>query len=202
MTMNYKATGFALAVSATAVLTGCTETVPSRTQALQTDISVSGSGPATVSEQRMSVYLTGYTWWDNTPPGSSQIARPVLRQRAGGTGTWTDPITIAVGHRIEGSRQMLDYPAGTRFYLPRLRKYAIVEDVCGDGPVPQSGPCHTGHRGLPWLDIWLGGRSMTPEQSDACARRITAVQVAIMHPPRDLPVEAGEIASGGCRTFG
>jgi hypothetical protein len=194
--------GFSLTTAATALVTGCTETAASRTERLPTEISVSASELETVNERRMSVYLTGYTYWDNTPPGSSQIARPVLRQRAGGTGTWKDPITIAVGHRIEGSRQVLDYPEGTRFYLPRLRKYAIVEDVCGDGPKPQEGPCHTGHNGLPWLDIWLGGRNMSPEKSDACARRITAVQIAIMHPPKDLPVEPGEIADGGCPTFG
>lgn len=193
--MKRIALGLSLVVG-TAVA-GWAETVSSRP-----DILVSGSEQATVNEGRMSIYLTGYTYWDNTPPGSAEIARPVLRQRAGGTGTWKDPITIAVGHRIEGSRQVLDYPEGTRFYLPRLRKYAIVEDVCGDGPKPQMGPCHTGHKGLPWLDIWLGGRNMSPAESDACARRITAVQVAIIDPPKNLPVEPGEIADGGCPTFG
>lgn len=151
--------------------------------------------------KQFDIYLTGYTWWDNTPPGSAEIARPVLRQRAGGTGTWKNPITIAVGHRIENGRQTLDFPAGTRFYLPRLRKYAIVEDVCGDGASPQDGPCHTGYKGYPWLDIWIGGKSAGAEASDACARRITAVQPVILDPPNNLPVEKGEIASG-CRIFG
>lgn len=154
------------------------------------------------SSRQFDIYLTGYTYWDNTPPGSSAIARPVLRQRAGGTGTWQSPITIAVGHRIENGRQTLDYPEGTRFYLPRLRKYAIVEDVCGDGAKPQNGPCHSGHRGYPWLDIWIGGKSVAPEESDACARRITAVQPIILNPPKDLPVHKGEIATNGCRVFG
>lgn len=159
----------------------------------------------TVSEKSMKqfeVYLTGYTYWDNTPPGSAEIARPVLRKKAGGTGTWQSPITIAVGHRIENGRQTLDFPAGTRFYLPRLQKYAIVEDVCGDGPTPQNGPCHSGHQGRPWLDIWLGGKSMSAADADACARRITAVQQIILDPPRDLPVAKGEIASNGCKVFG
>ncbi len=160
-----------------------------------------GSRSADVSKQ-FQIYLTGYTYWDNTPPGSSAIARPVLRQRAGGTGTWQSPITIAVGHRIENGLQTLDYSAGTRFYLPRLRKYAIVEDVCGDGPTPQSGPCHSGYRGHPWLDIWIGGKGVSARESDVCARRITAVQTAILNPPRNLPVQKGEIATGGCKVFG
>lgn len=154
------------------------------------------------SGKQFEVYLTGYTYWDNTPPGSAEIARPVLRNKAGGTGTWQSPITIAVGHRIENGRQTLDFPAGTRFYLPRLQKYAIVEDVCGDGPTPQHGPCHSGHKGRPWLDIWLGGKSMSAADADACARRITALQPIILDPPKDLPVTKGEIASNGCKVFG
>lgn len=158
--------------------------------------------PASKSSKQFDVYLTGYTYWDNTPPGSAEIARPVLRNKAGGTGTWQSPITIAVGHRIDNGRQKLDFPAGTRFYLPRLQKYAIVEDVCGDGPTPQNGPCHSGYKGRPWLDIWLGGKSMSAAEADACARRITSVQPIILDPPRDLPVHKGEIASNGCKVFG
>lgn len=156
---------------------------------------------AAVTQKSFRGYLTGYTYWDNTPPGSSAIARPVIRNRAGGTGTWKSPITIAVGHKIVGSHQTLDYREGTRFYLPRLRKYAIVEDVCGDGAQPQNGPCHTGYKGYPWLDIWVGGRGVSPAAADACARRITAVQEFVINPRPDLPVVEGELAQD-CRTFG
>lgn len=192
-----------LAAAACLGLAACSEAPVSRDRSLDVNgpAAVPAGAPAADVSRQFSIYLTGYTYWDNTPPGSAAIARPVLRQRAGGTGTWQDPVTIAVGHSIVGGRQTLDYPAGTRFYLPRLRKYAIVEDVCGDGPTPQGGPCHTGHNGHPWLDIWIGGRGVTPGESDACARRITAIQSAIINPPRDLPVQAGEIATGGCRVF-
>src|SRR5512135_1310636 len=40
-----------------------------------------------------SAYTTGYTWFDNTPPGSGEISHPVLHAKAGGTGTYADPIT-------------------------------------------------------------------------------------------------------------
>lgn len=146
-------------------------------------------------EQRFNAYLTGYSYWDNTPPGSSAIARPVIHRRAGGTGSYNDPITIAVGHAITGGRQTLDFPAGTRFYIGSIQKYVIVEDVCGDGARPQNGPCHTGRNGLPWLDIYVGGRQAGPDVANACMRRITAVHSFIINPRRGYPVISGELAN-------
>jgi hypothetical protein len=200
--MHNKPFGLSAALCLAIAVAGCSDQVVTRAAQSQQagNVQVASAGPVAPPVSRtFRGYLTGYTFWDNTPPGSSAIARPVIRSRAGGTGTYADPITIAVGHRIEGSRQTLDFPEGTRFYIPRLRKYAIVEDVCGDGPRPQEGPCHSGHRGLPWLDIWIGGRSQSPETADVCARRITAVQDFIIHPEPGLPVDPGEIAANGCR---
>jgi hypothetical protein len=152
-------------------------------------------------EQRFTAFLTGYTYWDNTPPGSAAIARPVIHRRAGGSGTYRDPITIAVGHKIEGSRQTLDFPAGTKFYIESLRKYAIVEDVCGDGAKPQNGPCHTGKDGRPWLDLYLGGAKASVQEATACAYRITRFQTVVINPVPDYPVVPGEVVTSGCRVF-
>lgn len=174
------------------------------------DVSVSSvsSGTATQSsvsptnrEESFDIYLTGYSYWDNTPPGSAAISKPVIHRSAGGTGTYRDPITIAVGHTIVGSRQTLDYPAGTRFYLKRLRKYVIVEDVCGDGNQPQNGPCHTGRNGLPWLDIYVDGSGVPRGDAAQCANRITAVQPIIMNPEPGYTVAVGAIAEAGCQVF-
>ncbi len=152
-------------------------------------------------EKAFRIYLTGYSYWDNTPPGSTAISKPVVHRRAGGTGTYRDPITIAVGHKIVGKRQTLDFPAGTRFYLKRLRKYVVVEDVCGDGSRPQNGPCHTGYNGLPWLDIYIDGQGVSASEATQCARKITAVQEIILNPRPDYPVEVGSLTSSGCRVF-
>ena len=152
-------------------------------------------------ETPMNAYLTGYSYWDNTPRGSAQIARPVIHRSAGGIGTYSDPITLAVGHVKDGGRSIMDYPAGTRFYIKRLRKYAIVEDLCGDGNRPQDGPCHSGHRGHDWIDIYVGGRRMAEAAVDACMRHITGIQPVILNPQPGHPVEPGEIASTGCRKF-
>lgn len=53
-------------------------------------------------ERRMTVFLTGYSYWDNTPPASAIIGRPVIHTIAAGIGTYDDPVTLAVGWRIDG----------------------------------------------------------------------------------------------------
>lgn len=153
------------------------------------------------NEQRFTAFVSGYSYWDNTPPGSAAIARPVVHRKAGGTGTYRDPITIAVGHRIENGRQTLDFPAGTRFYIESLRKYAIVEDVCGDGAKPQNGPCHTGKNGHPWLDLYVGGARASAAEATNCAHRITRLQSIVVNPAPHYPVHEGELTATGCRVF-
>lgn len=168
--------------------------------AIEADPSIHPVAYRTKKGQRFSVYLTGYSFWDNTPPGSAAIARPVIRQRAGGSGTYSDPITIAVGHSFATGRQELDFPAGTRFYFPALRRYAIVEDVCGDGPSPQYGPCHVGYNGMPWLDIYVDGRGAGQHAANACMRQITGIHDVIVAPAKDLPVVPGALTESGCST--
>ncbi|WP_424978244.1 hypothetical protein [Leisingera sp. S232] len=152
-------------------------------------------------EQTMNVFLTGYSYWDNTPRGSAQIARPVIHQQAGGTGTYEDPITLAVGHEKRNGRSYMDYPAGTKFYVKNLQKYAIVEDLCGDGPKPQTGPCHSGYQGHDWLDIYVGGQGLDENWVDRCMNRITGIQQVILNPGPGYLVAPGEIAASGCATL-
>jgi hypothetical protein len=160
----------------------------------------SGGVEAAPKNSKFTAYLTGYSFWDNTPPGSAAIAKPVIHKSAGGIGTFRDPVTIAVGHTRKGFRRTMDFPAGTKFYLPKLRKYAIVEDLCGDGPRPQDGACHIGHKGYPWIDIYVGGRSVGVSASDQCMRRITGLQEVIINPHKSYAVVPGEI-SENCRTY-
>lgn len=162
---------------------------------------VASSASPRGGETAFQIYLTGYSYWDNTPPGSAEISKPVIHRKAGGKGTYNDPITLAVGHTIIGRRQTLDYPAGTRFYLQSLQKYAIVEDVCGDGNRPQDGPCHTGRNGLPWMDIYVDGSRSPSSTATECARRITSVQTIIMNPARNYPVVSGPLTESGCQLF-
>lgn len=152
-------------------------------------------------ERRMTVFLTGYSYWDNTPPQSAIIGRPILHETAGGIGTYEDPVTLAVGWRIYFNQHFEDIASGTRFYIPRLRKYALVEDLCGDGDKPQNGPCHTGWEGYTWLDIYVDGSTQDTRTSDLCMERITGIQVVIINPRKEYRVAPGPIVEAGCKVF-
>lgn len=139
-------------------------------------------------EQRLDAWITGYTFWDNTPPGSAAIARPVIHDEAGGIGTYEDPITIAVGRGHAGWH----YAPGTRIYLEDLDKYAVVEDLCG--------ACGSGRSGRPHLDLYIGGENTSSRAANACAMKITSVHSIIINPAPGYPVKPGEMAET-CNTM-
>jgi hypothetical protein len=163
---------------------------------------------AETSQCQFLAYTTGYGWWDNTPPGSSTISYPVIHQTAGGTGTYADPITLAVGHEIVNGQDIPEFTPGTIWYIPNLRRYFIVEDSCGDGNDPQNGPCWNLSQANPgaqvWLDLWTDGSQVSQSTSNACESAITDNHVAIMNPADDYAVVAGSIdgASGCTQQFG
>ena len=152
------------------------------------------------SRQSFTAYITGYSYWDNTPPGSAAIARPVIHRRAGGKGTYNDPVTIAVGYRLVGGKARLDYPAGTRFYLPHLQRYAIVEDICGNGPNPHLTGCARGNGGRPWLDIYVDGSRAGAAAANNCMNRRTGFHESIVNPQKGDPVSSGQIPENRCGT--
>ncbi|MFL6337102.1 MAG: hypothetical protein ACJ754_27700 [Pyrinomonadaceae bacterium] len=55
---------------------------------------------------------------------------------ASGVGTYADPITVAAGENNP------DFPPGKLVYFPGLKKYFLVEDICGN--------CTND-----WLDLWM-----------------------------------------------
>lgn len=140
-------------------------------------------------------YITGYSYFDNTPPGSAAVSHPVIHEEAGGTGTYADPITVAVGHTLKGGEDILDLKAGTKVYIPELKRYFIVEDTCGDGNQPQNGPCHTGYPddAQMWLDIWVDGRNGSSDEADACMENLTKVYGVVIDPAVGLSVTPGAV---------
>jgi hypothetical protein len=144
-------------------------------------------------------FITGYSYFDNTPPGSAILSHPARHTTAGGQGTYEDPITVAVGHVREGDDDILDWPAGTLFYVPNLRRYLVVEDTCGDGEQPQDGPCHTGYppEASTWLDVWIGGEGGSPAGAERCMREFTGVWDVVVDPEPDFAVDPGEVYAPG-----
>lgn len=150
-------------------------------------------------------YLTGYSWYDNTPPGSGEIFYPrsdghqTRHDTAAGDGTYENPITLAVGWSTAGGDTVSDWPVGKRFYIPTVRKYVIVEDNCGDGEPPQDGPCHSlaeaPDGASTWLDVWVGGKDHSRSLARSCMERLTGLHTVVFQPKATYPVNKGDITS-------
>lgn len=179
---------------------------PAQNRSQEVAVGASSAPPSLSAEWVVTTtYTTAYTWHDNTPAGSAAISHPVLHYTAGGTGTYDDPVTIAVGHSLATGEDVLDFPAGTRIYLPDVRRYFIVEDTCGDGNDPENGPCHqgvnaNGSNSTIWIDMWIGGESVNSADSSNCARGVTGVRTAVFNPASNYAVApgAGVIHDGIC----
>lgn len=152
--------------------------------------------PVVTGEIRFVAYTTGYAAKDNTPAGSTQIDLGGHSGNAGGTGTFNEPITLAVGHSIINGQDIGDYPYGTKFYVPNLRKYFSAADSCGDGNTPQNGPCHTGYQGHVWLDLYSGASLANGVLG--CEDAITGLHLVIENPSPSYAVVAGAIYNGSC----
>lgn len=142
-----------------------------------------GTATEKAAGKQVTIDLTGYSWWDNTPAGSAEVGNPILHKEAGGTGSYADPITVAV--------PKTRYRPGTRFYLPTVRRYVIIEDS-GASSASSGSDTH--------LDMWVDGRGGSESAVSACMDRITGKVPAEVNPPPGRPVMSGPIYSGGsCR---
>lgn len=146
------------------------------------DSSVSGT-VATGTAQTITARITGYSFQDNTPPGSATISMPILHKVAGGTGTYADPITTAV----PGHAPSVETPKGTRIYVAKLKRYFIVEDS-------GASKASTHH-----FDLWVGGQGFSKSASDKCMNSYTGNAQVIVNPPKGEPVHAGPLTgANGC----
>jgi uncharacterized protein YkwD len=168
-----------------------TATTPAPTPTATTPApSPSTTAPST--ERRYNGIITGYTFADNDPPNSNAIAHEDVmpnRTGAGGTGTYADPTTVAVP-ASEGHKP------GDRFYLPDLRKYFIVEDLCAVSHSATSG-CTS------QFDVWVDGRG-TPDGGKACMFAITDMNgqtLIIKNPASNYAVNPGIVANT-CTQYG
>jgi hypothetical protein len=141
-------------------------------------------------------FLTFYGWWDNTPPGGA-ISYPQIHQTAGGTGTYSDPITFAT----DSSEQ----PPGTIVYVPRVGKYFIMEDSCQECSADWTGHGPNGGPNLRHLDLWLGGEGGSAFAAIECENALTnytsdgtpSMEPVIVNPPSNETVTSEPIFNTG-----
>jgi hypothetical protein len=145
-------------------------------------------------------FLTFYGWWDNTPPGGD-IAYPQIHNTAGGKGTFADPITFATS--------TAELKAGTKVWVPRVRKYFIMEDSCQECGEDWSGHGPNGGPGLRHIDLWLGGKGGNAMNAIDCEDALThynpdntpVMEPVVVDPPSDEPFDSTPIfntSTGEC----
>jgi hypothetical protein len=142
-----------------------------------------GGTLSTGTQRSITASLSGYSFQDNTPAGSAIISMPVIHSKAGGTGTFADPITTAV----PGSSGSPETPKGTRIYVARLKRYFVVED---SGATKES---------VLHFDLYVGGEGFSKSASDKCMNSYTAKLPVIINPAAGLPVTVGALTGpNGC----
>jgi hypothetical protein len=145
-------------------------------------------------------FLTFYGWYDNTPPGND-ISYPKIHSGAGGKGTFADPITFATSSA--------EQKPGTKIWVPRVRKYFIMEDSCQECGADWSGHGPNGGPGLRHLDLWLGGKGGNAFDAINCEDALTnynangtpTLEPVVVNPPSNEPFDSTPIfntSTGAC----
>ncbi|RAL16785.1 uncharacterized protein BO97DRAFT_420179 [Aspergillus homomorphus CBS 101889] len=133
------------------------------------------------------VTVTFYGFPDNDPP-SADIAYDCGRgNSAGGTGTYSDPLTFA---SASGEFKQCEI-----IYLPYLRKYLRYEDECAQ--------CTTDYKsGKLHIDIWTGANSNGGNAQINCEDNLTPdSQTVVRSPASSYTVNSDALfAKGKCYT--
>jgi hypothetical protein len=141
-------------------------------------------------------FLTFYGWYDNTPPGGD-ISYPKIHSTAGGKGTYADPITFATS--------TAELKAGTKVWVPRVRKYFIMEDSCEECSADWSGHGPNGGPGLRHIDLWIGGKGGSAFDAIDCEDALThynadntpVLEPVIVSPPSNEPYDPTPLFNTG-----
>jgi hypothetical protein len=145
-------------------------------------------------------FLTFYGWWDNTPPGGD-ISYPQIHDTAGGKGSYADPITFATSSD--------ELKPGTKVWVPRVKKYFIMEDGCDECSDDWNSQGPNGGPGLRHIDLWLGGKGGSAFDAIDCEDALThynadntpVTEPVVVDPPSDEPYDATPIfntSTGAC----
>jgi hypothetical protein len=106
----------------------------------------SEAGPPEEAGTHQTMEVTFYGWDDNCPPGNAiaypkSSGFPTVHDAAGGTGSYTDPISFATDKS--------ELPIGSLVYAPFIEKYLVMEDDCGGCVTDWS-------KSMKWhIDVWM-----------------------------------------------
>ncbi|CAM1508696.1 Fc.00g055440.m01.CDS01 [Cosmosporella sp. VM-42] len=135
--------------------------------------------------------VTFYGYPDNDPPGPATAYNCGGRNyKAGGSGTYSDPLTIATAPGELNACEIV--------YLPLLTKYARVEDSCAQCAIDWG-------NGQPHIDIWTGSNSVNGGQNQInCENRLTSGGrfSIVRNPPTNYGVDTTPlfVAPNTCNT--
>jgi hypothetical protein len=154
-----------------------------------------GASPASAATTQPT-FLTFYGWWDNTPPGGD-ISYPRIHDTAGGKGTYADPITFATSSD--------ELKPGTKVWVPRVKKYFVMEDGCDECSDDWNSEGPNGGPGLRHIDLWLGGQGGSAFDAIDCEDALThynadntpVMEPVIVDPPSNEPYDATPIFDTG-----
>lgn len=86
---------------------------------------------------RMTARITNYSGDDTNPPSDlidwpASAGYPTVHNKVGGSGTFADPITVAINSKNgpNGDVPHGPFTIGEKFYLPVLHLYFVAEDSC------------------------------------------------------------------------
>ncbi|HEU0028282.1 MAG TPA: hypothetical protein VFQ25_14310 [Ktedonobacterales bacterium] len=137
------------------------------------------------------VWETFYAAFDNDPAGSLAIAYPApegKHERAGGVGSYADPLTLAADARW--------LPAGTRVYAPRWHKYFIMEDQCVECEADWS------DKRFHHVDLFMppSMKAGVLGCEDAATKEQAENDIIVLAPAPNLPVDSTPLYTdtGGC----
>jgi hypothetical protein len=152
--------------------------------------------PAASAATTQPTFLTFYGWWDNTPPGGD-ISYPQIHGSAGGKGTYADPITFATSSD--------ELKPGTKVWVPRVKKYFVMEDGCDECSDDWNSHGPNGGPGLRHIDLWLGGKGGSAFDAIDCEDALThynpdntpVMEPVVVDPPSNEPYDATPIFDTG-----
>ena len=154
-------------------------------------VGIVSHAPAAQASTTHSFYVTLYGWPDNSPPGGdiafpASGGYPTIHDSAGGTGTYSDPITFATDQS--------ELAPGTRVYYPFLHRYFIMEDECTECDQDWS-------QGKYHIDLWIGGQGGDSNAVINCEDALTQDSAdVIIDPPSNESVDTTPLFDSGSNT--